>query len=264
MIDRRMLLGAAAGMAASPVLALEPADTDAWIAYEQRLRDRLADAGGGRFSEALARELLDQTNAARAANGAGACRWNPELATVARAHAGDLAGRGYVEHLTPEGFDPSHRVGLIARRLIGSASENIAYRRAGAPATAAQLMTGWRNSPPHWTNLLRPTHTDIGLGVAVRGERTYAVGLYARPDGALGAPLPFRLDREADLAAAIGGASPPLDGFSLTDPVDEQRPLAWTGHQILTLAPGIYQLRPRRQVAPGRHAVYWGPIFVRS
>lgn len=263
MIARRTLLGLAIGLVAGPAVALRPRDPATWIAYERRLRGRLADAGGGRFDERLARDLFAATNAARKAAGASACGWNPELAQAARAHAADLAARNYVEHLTPEGFDPGHRLGVMARALIGSASENIAYRRAERPATADELMTTWRHSAPHWTNLLRPTHTDIGLGVAVRGDRTYAVGLYARPDGVLTSPLPFRVENERALALAIHGASPALDGFSLTDPADERTPITWTPADALTLAPGVYQLRPRRRMGAGRHAVLWGPIFVR-
>lgn len=264
MISRRRLLGATTSLLAGPALALDAGDTAGWITYERRLRGRLADAGGGRFDEPMARELLTLTNAARIAVGAAACRWNGELATVARAHAADLASRSYVEHLTPEGFDPGHRLGLIARTLIGSASENIAYRRHHLPAKASDLMTTWRASAPHWTNLLRLSHTDIGLGVAIRGERTYAVGLYARPDGALATALPFRVGDERELAAVIHTASPPLDGFSLTDPVDEERPIDWTRTPVLKLAPGVYQLRPRRRIDARRHAILWGPIFLRT
>lgn len=263
MVSRRALLAAAGAIAASPAFAAAPQGLDAWLAYERRLRARLADAGGGAFDEPLARELLVLTNAARARSGAGACLWNAELAAAARAHAGDLAARGYVEHVTPEGFDPGHRLGLVARRLLASASENIAYRRATVPATAAQLMTTWRGSAPHWTNLLRPSHAEAGFGVAVRGERTYAVGLYAKPDGVLGAPVPFRLEHEADLADAVHGASPPLEGFFLTDPAGGRRELEPPAAGAL-LPAGIYQLRPRRRLDGRRYAVLWGPIFVRA
>lgn len=264
MIARRLLLGAALGLMAGPASGLKAGEVEAWVAYERRLRARLADAGGGRFDERLTRDLLRLTNAARRAAGADVCHENPELALAARAHAADLASRGYVEHLAPEGFDPGHRLGLLARTLIGSASENIAYRRAERPATAEELMATWRRSGPHWTNLLRPTHTDIGLGVAVKGDRTYAVGLYARPDGLLGAPLPFRLQAEADVAASMRGATPALNGFSLTDPLDEAPPKTWMEGEGLKLSPGIYQLRPRQRVDSYRFAVFWGPIFVRA
>src|SRR5690349_13299081 len=112
-VARRSLLAGLGSLVALPALA-SPAGVgpEAWLAYEARLRARLVDAGGGRFDAVAERRLLDLTNAARASNGAGACLWSDELALTARAHAADLADRGYVEHLAPEGFDPTHRIGV--------------------------------------------------------------------------------------------------------------------------------------------------------
>lgn len=264
-LSRRVLLAGLGGLAATPALAhLTPISEETWLGYEARLCGRADDAGGGRFQAATERELLALTNAARGAAGAASCGWNAELARVARAHAADLAGRGYVEHLSPEGFDPTHRVGLLARRMIGSASENIAYRRAGDPTTAAELMGIWRKSEPHWTNLLRPRHAQVGFGVVAKGERTYAVGLYARPDGALGAPLPFRLAGDGDLSSALRETSPQFDSYALADPLDEAAARArLEGAAGGPLPPGIYQLRPRRRMDARRYQVLWGPIFVR-
>lgn len=264
--SRRLLLAGLGGLLATPALArVAPGlSQDAWLAYEARLRGRAADAGGGDFLAASERELLTLTNAARKAVGAPALAWNAELARVARGHAGDLAGRGYVEHLSPEGFDPNHRVGLLARRMIGSASENIAYRRAAEIAKASDLMGIWRRSPPHWSNLLRAHYTQAGFGVVARGRQTYAVGLYARPDGALGAPLPFRLGQEAEFASVLRAASPGFEGFMLTDPLDEDA--AWTRidwDDGAPVPPGVYQLRPRRRVDRRRYQILWGPIFAR-
>jgi len=259
LIGRRMLLAGLTSLAATPTLAR--AATQPLLGYEARLQARLKDAGGGAFDLAMARQIMSLTNQVRAGSGAPACAWSDDLALTARAHAADLASRAYVEHVSPEGFDPSHRVSLLGRRMIGSASENIAYRRAGEPTDAADLMEIWRRSEPHWTNLLRPTHARVGFGVAVRGERTYAVGLYSRPDGDLGAPVPFRLGPETDLAGAISHASPRIDGFSVTDPIDESVPDLAAAEPVLP--PGIYQLRPRRRLDARRYEILWGPIFVR-
>lgn len=266
LMGRRTLLAGLSGLVAAPAFAASALDSQAgqsWLDYETRLRGRLADAGGGRFNAAAERRIMVLTNAARAEQGVPACAWSDELALAARAHAADLAGRAYVEHLSPEGFDPSHRVSILARRLIGSASENIAYRRAAELATADDLMAIWRKSPPHWTNLLRATHSRFGFGVAVRGERTYAVGLYSRADGELGAPVPFRLGREADLAGAISQASPRVDSFTVSDPLDTRDAASLAADPAPILAPGVYQLRPKRRLDGRRYEVLWGPIFVR-
>ncbi len=251
-------------MAAPAWAAPQVTDVGVWLAYEARLRARLVDAGGGRFAAPDERRLWTLTNGARAANGAPACGWSDELALTARAHAADLADRDYVEHLTPEGFDPSHRIGVLARRMIGSASENIAYRHAPKPSSAEDLMELWRNSERHWLNLLAPTHAQVGFGVVTRGERTYAVGLYAHPDGELAAPLPFKVNGAADLFSVLERASPHLESFSLTNPLDVAASRAFGQDAIGSrLTPGVYQLRPRQRLDAQRYQILWGPIFVR-
>src|SRR5690349_448240 len=144
-LTRRTTLAAGLAAAAAPAFARDapeitvvmaardeapPASAiDVWSAYEARLRARLADGGGGRFDDAGARAALALANQARAAVRAPALAWHDELAQSARAHAGDLAHSGKVEHLSAEGFDPSHRLWLLGRTTIGSPSENLAYHR---------------------------------------------------------------------------------------------------------------------------------------
>lgn len=264
-VARRSLLAGIGSLVALPAIASPPGiGPEAWVAYEARLRARLVDAGGGRFDAIAERRLLDLTNAARVSNGAGACGWSDELALTARAHAADLADRGYIEHLTPEGFDPTHRIGVLARRMIGSASENIAYRQASSPASAQELMGIWRGSERHWVNLLAPAHDHVGFGVAIRGDRTYCVGLYAHPDGELAAPLPFKINTVAALSNVLDRGSPHIESFSFTDPLDEAARLAVGQDAAATgLTPGVYQVRPRMRVDARRYQILWGPIFVR-
>lgn len=254
-----MALGVAS-LAAFPAASAVPQAE--WLGYEARLRSRLADAGGGAFSDGVAGRLLSLTNRARAQAGAAACAWSPELATVASAHAADLAQRNYIGHTSPEGFEPSHRVAVLARRMIGSASENIAFRQSSDPCGPEEVMTIWRDSPAHWATVLDPEHTCAGFGVVTRGQRTFAVGLYGAPSGQLAAPLPFRLSQETDLAAAITQASPHFETYSVADPADGA---GWRspapGGRLLQ--PGVYQLRPQRRLDARRYEVLWGPIFVK-
>lgn len=254
-----MALGVAS-LAAFPAASAVPQVE--WLGYEARLRSRLADGGGGTFSPDVASRLLALTNAVRAEAGALACAWSPELAKVASAHAADLAQRNYIGHTSPEGFEPSHRVAVLARRMIGSASENIAFRESSDPCGPEGVMAIWRDSPAHWATVLDPAHTCAGFGVVTRGRRTFAVGLYAAPSGELAAPLPFRLSQETDLTAAIMRASPHFEGYSVADPADGagwRSPVA--GGRLLQ--PGVYQLRPQRRVDARSYEVLWGPIFVK-
>lgn len=255
-LNRRATLGYALAATALPARAAETrdaapsaSDPTPWIAYEQRLRARLADAGGGRFDEAGAGDVLHATNAVRRAAGAGALAWRDDLALAARAHAADLAQRDYVEHLSPEGFDPSHRCWLLARRLVGSPTENIAFRRASTPPTPADVMRGWRGSPPHWLNLLDPRHTHAGFGFVRYRESVWAVGLYGHLLAELARPLPFRPETFADVEAA-------LSGLPAGARVSLGRPQGAKG------APRVMQISVQHPIGEGQVELIGGPIFI--
>jgi len=258
---RRGVIGVGLGLLATPAAgdvatdAAPPAsDAGAWSGYEARLRARLADAGGHRFDEVSARSALEATNAARRAAGAGPVEWHQELAAAARAHAGDLAARGYVEHLSPEGFDPSHRFWLLGRTTIGSPSENIAYHRGGGPpAASADLLMRWRKSPGHWRNMLRASHTHAAYGVVRSRDRVWMVGLYTHPVATLPEPLPFHA-HGPEIARALRAVP------------SEHRPRLSVpqGSRLGRVegTPPVMQLTAIRRVAGGGHDVVGGPIFL--
>jgi uncharacterized protein YkwD len=226
----------------------------AWSVYEARLRDRLADAGGGRFDEPGARAAFALANRARAAAGAGPLGWHDELGQTARAHAGDLANRGAVEHLSPEGFDPSHRLWLIGRTTIGSPSENIAYhRRAGPPLTPAQLLAQWRASRTgHWQNLLRPSHTHAAFALVRGSDQALLVALFCRPLASLPEPLPFQA-HGVDIAQAIRSLDAELRP-RLSPPQGCRRGTAAGGRRVM-------QISARREGPDGPDYI-GGPIFL--
>lgn len=223
MVGAAALAAAPAGAAAAPATAPEvtivlardeapPAsDIDAWSVYEARLRLRGADAGGGRFDDEGARATLAAVNQARAGAGAAPLTWHDELALAARAHAGDLAHTGRVEHLSAEGFDPSHRLWLLGRTTVGSPTENLAYhRQKGPPAPPGALLAQWRRSPEgHWQNLVRPSHTHAAFALVRGSDQALLVGLFLRPVAALAAPLPW-LAQGNDIAEALRGLDPGL------------------------------------------------------
>ena len=255
-----MLAGGGAALAAraraDTTTDSAPAATDikAWTRYEARLRARLADAGGGRLEEAAGPAMLELTNRLRAEAGAPPLTWHDELAAAAHAHAGDLAQRGYVEHLSPEGFDPSHRFWLIGRSTIGSPSENLAYHR-GPPVRAGQMLERLRGSAGHWKNLLRESHTHAADAFVNRGDRYWLVGLYARPLVALAEPLPFQ-------------APGPLIRRALISLPSEHRPRLSIpqGSRMGKVegAPPVMQITAVRPTGTGRFEVVGGPIFLAS
>jgi uncharacterized protein YkwD len=273
-LTRRMALGAGLAAAAVPAFAEDAAqvspeitivmardeappasDIEAWSAYEARLRARMADGGGGRFDDAGARAAFAQTNQARAAAGAPLLAWHDELAQSARAHGGDLAHSGKVEHLSAEGFDPSHRLWLLGRTTIGSPSENLAYHhRPGPPATPATLVDQWRKSPEgHWQNLLRPTHTHAAFALLRGPDQALLVGLFCRPVANLAEPLPF-LAHGDELADAIRSLDPELNP-RLGPPQGARQGTGAPGRRVM-------QLSAIRRDGPGQGDYVGGPVFL--
>jgi uncharacterized protein YkwD len=262
-VERRTLLALGAGLAADRALAQPSArsvpappaaDASAWTAYEARLRARLHDAGGGAFDGDGGRLTLDLVNRARAAAGASPVAWHEELDETARAHAGDLVRRGYVEHISPEGFEPSHRFWLIGRTTIGSPSENIAYHRGSeGRATPQQLVQLWRDSPGHWRNVLRPLHTHAAFALVRTPGKAWLVGLFARPLATLPEPLAFRAvgpeisralrSLSADLRASVSIPQ----GSRLGD---------------VNGPPPVLQITAVRPAGLGAYDVIGGPIFL--
>jgi uncharacterized protein YkwD len=129
--------------------------------------------------------LISRTHAFRQQEGRPPVAPNPQLTAAAQDFAAFMARTGQLSHTadgqTPEaraqahGYDPC----LIA--------ENIAYQHHPGEFTAEALaqgfFEGWQHSPDHRKNLLDPTVTETGVGVAQR-EQTgdyYAVQLFGRP-----------------------------------------------------------------------------------
>ena len=135
-----------------------------------------------------AQEVLALINAARATPrrcGSQSFAASPALAAsaslegVARAHAEDMARRGYFDHTGADGSSPPQRVtqGGYAWRVAG---ENLALGR----MTAREAVDGWLASPGHCANIMDPRFTETGVALAAGRERdrpTYWVQTFAAP-----------------------------------------------------------------------------------
>lgn len=89
---------------------------------------------------------------------------DPHLQLAAKAHTDDMAARGYMDHVTPEGQDPAARA--QAAGYTGSGvGENIAQ---GYP-DAASVMAGWMASEGHRKNIENCSYTVIGIAYNADG-----------------------------------------------------------------------------------------------
>jgi uncharacterized protein YkwD len=101
-----------------------------------------------------AAEVVQLVNEERAAASCG-----PQLTAAAQLHAEDMSARDYMDHVNPEGMDPSARA--AAQGYDDPVGENIAM---GYPDPGA-VMEGWMNSEGHRNNILNCDYHVIGVGV---------------------------------------------------------------------------------------------------
>jgi uncharacterized protein YkwD len=116
--------------------------------------------------------MISAINAERSAEGLPPYQVDETLTTIAQVHADDMAGRGYMDHVTPEGKTYTDRLeeAALSPQWRG---ENIGLSVRSAGEAVDETMTEWLNDPPHRDNILHEQHTHIGVGVAQRPEGWY-------------------------------------------------------------------------------------------
>lgn len=79
-----------------------------------------------------------------------------------------MVSRRFFEHDTPEGRSPADRLKAIgyARGRSVSAGENLAWG-AREDATPRKIVRLWMESPGHRADILRPSYTEIGIGIVL-------------------------------------------------------------------------------------------------
>lgn len=124
-------------------------------------------------------DVLDLVNAERAARGLGAVVHQGQLGSAAQLHSEDQARRGVLSHTGSNGSSPGDRIAAAGYDYRGW-GENIA---SGSPS-AESVMSAWMNSSGHRRNILNPTYTEIGLGLAdTAGGTPYWTQVFAQPRG---------------------------------------------------------------------------------
>jgi uncharacterized protein YkwD len=121
--------------------------------------------------------VLDATNKERAKEKLPPLNPNPILFRVARAHSSNMAKQNKMEHEL-DGKKPNDRT-KEAGYKSGWIGENIA---AGYEFPPLEVIKTWMASKGHRENILNPTYTEIGIGIArtPRGE-LYYTQVFGRP-----------------------------------------------------------------------------------
>lgn len=106
-------------------------------------------------------EVIRLVNVERSRQGLQTLAKNWELSRVARYKSADMANKGYFSHTSPTYGSPFKMMESFGIRF-SSAGENIAYGQ----RTPQEVMNAWMNSPGHRSNILSPSYTQIGVGMA--------------------------------------------------------------------------------------------------
>ncbi|MDP4179160.1 MAG: CAP domain-containing protein [Bacillota bacterium] len=111
--------------------------------------------------KALESEVIRLVNVERQKAGLPALSANWELCRVARYKSQDMINKHYFSHTSPTYGSPFQMMESFGIKF-SSAGENIAYGQ----KTPAEVMTCWMNSSGHRSNILSPSYTQIGVGLA--------------------------------------------------------------------------------------------------
>ncbi|MEL6985030.1 MAG: CAP domain-containing protein [Actinomycetota bacterium] len=139
--------------------------TDPSVANDPTTTAPPTTAGPSGDDAAIQQQVLDATNAERAANGCGPLSMDPLLNRAADGHSEDMAARGYFSHTDPEDRGPGFRIDAVGYSHRGWA-ENIAAGYGSAEA----VVRGWMNSTGHRANILNCAYDEIGIGYAEPGR----------------------------------------------------------------------------------------------
>jgi uncharacterized protein YkwD len=117
------------------------------------------------------------------------------LSSLARAHSEDMAKRGYLKHVNPEGLTPMKRLeqaGYNTCRLVGeNIYQNNLYSRVitekrrttydwnSMEKIAASTVKSWMERPDHRQSILDANYTRDGVGVAIAADdKVYITQLF--------------------------------------------------------------------------------------
>ncbi len=128
-------------------------------------------------TKAFEDEVLRLVNIERSKNGLPALKSDWQLSRVARYKSQDMINKGYFSHTSPTYGSPFKMMESFGIRF-SAAGENIAYGQ----RTPAEVMKGWMNSPGHRANILSPSYTHIGIGLAkTRNGVNYWTQMFIKP-----------------------------------------------------------------------------------
>jgi len=113
-------------------------------------------------------QMLARINDLRSAVGAPPLALCARLTRTAQDYATLMASTGHYGHVGPDGSEPWDRMSAHGYHW-SKAAENIAAGYDGVDS----VMTGWRNSPGHYANIIDASLEHVGFGTATNTSSQY-------------------------------------------------------------------------------------------
>lgn len=132
---------------------------------------------------AIERDVIRVVNGVRDSYDARPLQSNDAMTRAARGHARELAQRGVLDHAssTPGRETFAKRLGAEGAPAFTLAGENLIQLPYIARDVADEAVKSWLGSPSHRAQLLEPTFTDTGVGIArANNGDWYIVQLFIR------------------------------------------------------------------------------------
>ena len=127
--------------------------------------------------KALEAEVIRLVNVERSKKGLQALKADWEISRVARYKSQDMINKKYFSHTSPTYGSPFKMLETFGIRF-SSAGENIAYGQ----QTPQAVMNSWMNSSGHRANILSPSYTHIGVGLAKNSSGVcYWTQMFTKP-----------------------------------------------------------------------------------
>lgn len=127
--------------------------------------------------KALENEVIKLVNSERAKNGLPALKANWQVSRVARYKSQDMIDKNYFSHTSPTYGSPFRMLETFGVSF-SAAGENIAMGQ----RTPSEVMNAWMGSPGHRNNILSPSFTEIGVGLAKSANgRYYWTQMFIKP-----------------------------------------------------------------------------------
>ena len=126
--------------------------------------------------------IFEKTNALRLAKGKTPFKPLDSLNRLAQYHSDNMVAKAFYSHVDPEGLNPvsrAEKLGIQAWRRVGNTFIGIAENIAQVPwfenvstcgdtrsaeALAECMVEGWKNSPPHYKNIMGD-YIYLGVGI---------------------------------------------------------------------------------------------------